>query len=168
MPKSPKTLEQLKAEEEQAMARAAEARAAAREIRLRAQQRRADAQHAYDEQLIADWTEQHAQLEKDIAAARERLREALLADPVWSAYHDLILAGHRLTTRTLEVHGAMGRVRGPMEGTPQVPHLYPPTFEELARMVEDAATGQGRAEAQAREQAREDVGQVAADQEAEA
>ena len=47
---------------------------------------------------------------------------------------------------TLEYQSVVGRLRGPERATFPVPHLDPPRWEELARTVEDDATGQGREE----------------------
>lgn len=160
------TLEELEQQQAEAQARVEEARAAADEIRRRAEQRRAEAQHQHDEDVIAAWKDDRDALDDAITQARQRLREAVLTDPVWSAFREVILTGHRRTTRTMEYASAVGRVRGPEAAAMPIPHTGAPTWDELVRLVEDDATAQGRDEAQARDQAREDVGQAAADQEA--
>lgn len=90
----------------------------------------------------------------------------LLADPVWSAFREVILTGHRRTTRTMEYAGAVGRVRGPEAANMPIPHTDAPTWDELARLVVEDATAQGRDQAAARDQARVDAGQAADDEEA--
>ncbi len=163
MPRTVK-LDQLEQAEAQALTRAAEARAAADEVRARAEQARAHAERQHDERVLAEWREDRPRLEAEVLAARDRLKQALLADPVWSAYADLILAGHRVSTRWLEAASTHARVHGNAGGSwGSAPVTTPPTWAELVGLVEAAATELGRAEAAAREQARVDAGQVAAD-----
>lgn len=161
MPTKTPTLEQLEQEQAEAMARVEAARTAANHLRQQAEQRRADAQHEHDEAILRDWRQDRQALEDDITAARQRLRAAVFADPVWNAYRDLVLAGHRLTTRSLEYYSTSSRIRGPQAGAPSVPTLDPPAWEELARIVADDAQAEGREQAAARDEAREDVGTAA-------
>jgi len=162
----PKTLDQLEQEAQQAQAAYAERQAAASAARRRAEQSRADAEHAHDEAVLAEWEDARAVLETGITAARRHLREVQLADPVWKALHDVYLAQHRLTTRTMEYASTRSRLHGPTAGAMPMPSSEMVSYEQLARMVEDHAAEVGRAEAAARDQARADAGQRAADADA--
>ena len=163
MPKTP-NLQQLEQAEQDAMARVTEARAAAEQVRLRAERARAQAEHQHDEKVLVEWSADRADLQAAATAARERLYAAVLADPVWSAYAELLLVQHRITTRSLEASGASGRLHG-KTWAPGAP-LAPPDYATLAAFVEQHASARGWDEANAREQARADAGQAAAGKEA--
>ncbi len=85
---------------------------------------------------------------------------------MFAALHDYLLAGHRRSTRSLEAGQTTARVHEPEAGFGSIPGVALPNWADLVQMVERAATAQGRDEAAAREQARVDAGQTAADREA--
>lgn len=158
-------LDQLEQAAQEAISRAAEARAAAEQVRRRAEQARSAALAEHDEEVLRAYAEDRAQLDADLDAARRRLDEAVLADPVWCAYADYVLAGHRRTTRSLAAGQTAARLHG-NAGFPPTPGVILPTWADVLQMVTRHAEEQGRAEAAAREQARIDAGQAAADREA--
>ena len=156
------TLEELDQAEQQAMVRVAEARAAARELRDRREERRAQAQKRHDEETLAAWSRDRNALDKAVDEARENLRQAVLANPMFKAYGDLILAAHRRTLRSAEASGVSARRTG-RSWVPE-PMPMPPDFDMLVTIVEQDATDRGRAEQQEREQRRVDAGNAAADE----
>ncbi len=162
----PKTLDQLEQEASQAMAHVAEAQAAADAIRQRAEQARITAEQEHDRHVLEQWQQDRDRLAADISNAQQQLRHALLADPVWQAMRQLVLAGHRQTTRWMEAESTHNCVHGTQQSWGPVPHTEALPYEQLLRMVENDATAQGRDEATAREQARVDAGQRAAEAEA--
>ncbi len=162
---NPQSLDELEAEAQAAINKAAQARAAAEQVRQRAEQARAHAEREHDQQVLQEWRQDRQQLDADVEAARQRLTDAVLADPVWTAYADLALASHRRTTRSLEAGGTAARVSGGA-GFQPTPGVYMPGFEDLATVVQRHAEERGQAEAAEREQRRVDAGQAAADKEA--
>lgn len=78
----------------------------------------------------------------------------------------MYLAQHKLTTRTMEYASTRSRLHGPPAAAMPIPSVEMVSYEQLARTVEDHAADLGRADAAARDQARADAGQRAADAEA--
>ncbi len=115
--------------------------------------------------MLEEWRADREQLDRDVEAARQRLTDAVLADPVWSAFADLALASHRRTTRSLEAGSTAARVSGGA-GFQPIPGVSLPGFEDLVTMVRRHAEERGQVEAAEREQRRVDAGQAAADREA--
>ncbi len=165
VPSTP-TLDELEAEAQAAINKAAQARAAAEQVRQRAEQARARAEREHDQQVLEQWRADRAQLDADVETAREKFNAAVLDNPVFAALRDYLLAAHRRTTRSFEAGQITGRVHGPDASFGPIPSAPLPAWEELVRLVERAATAQGQGEAAAREQARVDAGQAAADREA--
>ncbi len=161
----PKTLTELEQDAAQALARVREAQAAADGIRQRAEQARIVAEQEHDRHVLEEWKADRDKLAADVVNARQQLRTALLDDPVWQAMRQLVLAGHRQTTRWMEAESAHNRVNGTQQSWGPVPHTEALPYEQLVRMVEDDAAAEGRDEAAAREQARVDAGQRAAEAE---
>ncbi len=159
------SLDELEAEAQAAINKAAQARAAAEQVRQRAEQARARAEREHDEQVLQEWRADRAQLDADVEAARQRLTDAVLADPTWQAYADLALASHRRTTRSLEAGSTSARLSGGA-GFQPIPGVFLPGFEDLVTVVRRHAEERGQAEAAEREQRRVDAGQAAADKEA--
>ncbi len=164
VPNTP-TLDELEAEAQAAINKAAQARAAAEQVRQRAEKARAQAHVEHDQRVLEQWREDRAQLDADVEAAREKLNDAVLADPVWKAFADLALASHRRTTRSLEAGATAARLSGGA-GFQPIPGVFLPGFEDLVTVVRQHAEERGRAEAADREQRRVDAGQAAADREA--
>ncbi len=159
-------LDQLEQAEQEAIRRVAEARTAAEQVRIRAQHARAQAEHDHDLHVLEQWRQDRAQLDADVDAAWQRFHQAVLEDPVFAALADYLLAAHRRTTRSMEAGQTTARVHGPEAGFGSIPNIAAPPWTEIAQVVERAATDRGRDEAAAREQARVDAGQAAADREA--
>ena len=157
-----RTLEELEEVERAAMAQVAEARAAARVLHDQREARRTEAEVEHDRATLAAWKADRPELEADVVAARERLRQAVLADPTWQAYAAVIAASHRLVLRSAEASAVSARLGG-RDWVPEHPPL-PPDFAGLAAIVEQDATDRGRDEQQEREQRRVDVGNAAADE----
>lgn len=151
-----RTLAELEQAEAQAMAQVAEARAAAQVLLDAEHQRRQQAQDVHDRELLADWQDSRRRLEEEINQAREGLGQAVLADPVWSAYRQQVLAQHRLRTLWMDTSMTNARLgRGEFGPAPAIDEL---TFDTLTGLVAADAEQQGRDEAQARHDARENAG----------
>ncbi len=129
------------------LARVAEAQAAADAIRQRAEQARITAEQEHDRHVLEQWQQDRDRLAADISNAQQQLRHALLADPVWQAMRQLVLAGHRQTTRWMEAESTHNCVHGTQQSWGPVPHTEALPYEQLLRMVENDATAQGRDEA---------------------
>lgn len=159
MPAKTTTLADLAAEAErvrqeyQAAADAAEAAAA------KAEQRRTEAlaQHdrarldAYDDEALA----------ADVRAAEQKLRAAILADPVYRALIDLHAAGIRRSYRHSEASGDVSRL-GIERTLPMVGAPAQPSFELVLRTIASEASAQAADEQDERDAARIAAGDKAA------
>lgn len=152
-----RTLAELEQAEADAMTQVAEARTAAQALRDAEHQRRQEAQEVYDREFLAAWQDNRRRLEQEIGEARTALREAVMADPVWSAYRQQVLAQHRLRTLWTDTSSTNARITGRGEFGP-APAIDELTFDVLARLVSLDAVMEGRDEQQARVEARENAG----------
>jgi hypothetical protein len=156
------TLADLEQTEQEAMTRVAEARRAAQRLRDEDTERRRVAQEAHDRAVLAGYHDDRQQLESELAEATAALRTAILADPVWAAYRHKVLVQHRLRLRWLEMAGLSARLEGRTIAGTDAPRIDALSFEDIASMVALDAEQQGRAEQEARDDAREQAGQVPA------
>ncbi len=147
----PKTLEQLDAAAQDAMATAAAARDAADQARAEEQARR--------QERIDEWDREHPStpydrndLERQVTDAQRALTEAIRNDPTWAAIIGLGVARVRLRAAWTDA-GAPGQ---------PPPTGEPIAFEQLARIadqtVHDTYHDQAAAELSARTQARTAAG----------
>jgi len=127
-------LERIAAE---ATTRAAEAAAQARAIRAAAAEQRQQRIEDYDRQVMASY--RRADGDDAVAEARKALHSAILADPVWSAWLQLLVAQHKRLADLTEASGASARLgRGPFPNDTQTT-IDQPDFDLLARFVADQA-----------------------------
>ncbi|MEJ7772916.1 MAG: hypothetical protein WKF51_13515 [Geodermatophilaceae bacterium] len=151
-----KTLEELDAAAQSALLKAAEAKDAADRSRAEAEARRQERLEAFDRQRLAEWDRQP--LEKAAREAKQRLTQAIEADPTWQALVGVIVAQSRLYQRFHEASGLSATYgRGPFTQHP--PQVDEPIFETLAQVAERIASQRVADEMDARDRERQAAGE---------
>lgn len=121
------TLDELDQAASAALAKAAAARAAANQARLEEQQRRADAQRAFDERLVAGFS--RARLDQDVEEARERLDAHLAGNPLVEHLANLLFTEYTRRDVIVEHVAALSRLGRPTGGAAIPP---PPRVDSAA------------------------------------
>ncbi len=151
------TVEQLARAAEVARASFEEAQRKAAAARAAEDQRRGQRLEQHDRNRLAAYDD--AALEADVLAARQRLHEAILGDPVYAAMIDLLTAQTRRALRHSEANGDASRlgVEPPLNYTP--PGGREPDWQMVMSVVVDEASRRAHAEDAERGAAREAAGQ---------
>jgi hypothetical protein len=151
-------LDELHAKAERAHAALLKAQEEARKAQEAADARRAAGLAAYDRNRLASYDEQEQQ--RQIADAEQRVKEAVLADPVWSAMVDLHAARVRAYTRSTEAYGDAARLGVTAPPTSAVAHE--PGFDYIVGIITEQAATRTADEQEQRDLARRKAGDKAA------
>ncbi len=151
-----KTLEQLQAEVAEAQRKAGEAQRRAAERQAQEDRQREQRLVAYDRAVLAAYDD--AQLEAEVLGAQERLRQAILADPVYAAGIDVHVAMIRRYYAHGTAAGTAARLGVPFTAPPPPAAWF--TFGDVvAQILEREAGNRATAAREAGEQARVDAGE---------
>lgn len=156
-----KSLEELDQAAQAAILKAAEAKNAADRSRAQAEARRQERLEAFDRQRLAEWDRQP--LERAVTAARQRLAQAIEADPTWGAIVDVIAAQSRLYQRFHEASGLSATYgRGVFPNAPGVVQAI--SFDTLAQVADRVAAERVAGEMDARDRERLAAGESTTNQ----
>lgn len=140
-------------------ARAAYEKAQAQQAEaLAAEQARIDAARAdHDRTTLTEYDD--TELVAAVTDAENRLRDAVLADPIWQAVIDVHAARITRYYRHSEAQQAASRLDATIEGSAIVPTPTAPTFDTLLAIASDAASRIAHEQQDTRDAAREAAGQ---------
>ncbi len=149
---SARTVDALEREAQQAQQRADAARVQAQAQRDAQAARQAQRREQVERQALAEFDE--AQLEADMKAAREELRQAVLADPVYRAWIRWQVASQRRYRRTAEARALAEKYDRPR--IPDVSHYPDNALVSIVHDLMAEADALAWDEEQARLQTRQD------------